>query len=650
MSNGLQLFTSEDGTQILIDPASGRSYAVVEKNFSTEYINDHQFAYHHGNQPPHTSTTLNTAQNIQVYPQTQQFSSNESLTQYPNQMATHPNQIHTTFFSYNTQQNNLTRVPSQCNYQNDKASTPLLPRERQDIIHGEEAHGFERNETPSNYKRALNDSDEFRTVVSKGQRKKNQRTEENQPSHRVSPRNPPNTGSPASVNQNKYSLPLEQLQRAVAHNLPCFVIQFSSLENLPSAVNAAEELYEHFNRVNIKLNRDFSIVRYFGNHLKVGVKDKNDYQTLCNQNIWPKELNNKQITVQLPKFVPEQFSLVVRFVPAEMPLEQVESELKRSARTADNIRKIIYSYPRKTTDYRFTVTDRREYNGLLRLGHIGIGNRMRTITTYRPANKITYCSKCWKLGHLRSQCREQIQKCRICLLDYNENHNETCSKIPKCAQCSLEHVSIDPDCQVIQQYRNNLNKAVKQAMKDGAIKVVPTNNTTGSFPPPSINASNYPSLLPPPVRSTATTPTTNAWKIKQNGSAQQNGQDLTNHELLDQIKMFLSQRIDQVEIQIKEIKREVQENKEAVEVQQIKVKNLEEIIKSTLEDIIKPIINCTPRIDERIIQTTESLIYILNNQSQNTQTNNQSSINTRSNNERMDEDHDQGQVQLNTDN
>ena len=295
MSNGLQLFTSEDGSQILIDPVSGRSYAVVEKNFSTEYINDHQFAYHHGNQPPHATTTLNMAQNIQVYPQTQQFSSNESLTQYPNQ-------LHTTFFSYNTQQNNLTRVSSQCNYQNDKASTPLLPRERQNIIHGEEAHGFERHETPSNYKRPLNDSDEFRTVVSKGQRKKNQKIEENQPSYRFLSQNPPNTGSPASVNQNKYSLPLEQLQRAIAHNLPCFVIQFSSLENLPSAVSAAEELYDHFNRVNIKLNRDFSIVRYFRKQLKVGVKDKNDYQTLCNQDIWPKELNNKQITVQLPKF------------------------------------------------------------------------------------------------------------------------------------------------------------------------------------------------------------------------------------------------------------------------------------------------------------------------------------------------------------
>ena len=253
MSNGLQLFTSEDGTQILIDPASGRSYAVVEKNFSTEYINDHQFAYHHGNQPPHTSTTLNTAQNIQVYPQTQQFSSNESLTQYPNQMATHPNQIHTTFFSYNTQQNNLTRVPSQCNYQNDNASTPLSPRERQNILQGEQAHGFDRSETPSNYKRPLNDSDEFRPVVSKGQRKKNQRIEKNQPSLRNLSQNPPNTSSPVSANQNKYSLPLEQLQRAVAHNLPCFVIQFSSLENLPSAVNAAEELYEHFNRANIKL-------------------------------------------------------------------------------------------------------------------------------------------------------------------------------------------------------------------------------------------------------------------------------------------------------------------------------------------------------------------------------------------------------------
>ena len=168
-------------------------------------------------------------------------------------MAKHPNQLHTTFFTHNSQQNNLTRVPSQCNYQNDNASTPLSPRERQNILQGEQAHGFDRSETPSNYKRPLNDSDEFRPVVSKGQRKKNQRIEKNQPSLRNLSQNPPNTSSPVSANQNKYSLPLEQLQRAVAHNLPCFVIQFPNLDNLPSAVSAAEELYEHFNRANIKL-------------------------------------------------------------------------------------------------------------------------------------------------------------------------------------------------------------------------------------------------------------------------------------------------------------------------------------------------------------------------------------------------------------
>ncbi len=119
----------------------------------------------------------------------------------------------------------------------------------------------------------------------------------------------------------------------------------------------------------------------------------------------------------MPKFILEQFTLVVRDIPPEFTADQIEVEVKRSASAGGNLRAIVYSYSRTTNDFRFTIADQKEYNGLLRLRHIGVGNRMCIITAYRPANRLTYCTKCWILGHTRNQCQQPVQKCRIYLLD-----------------------------------------------------------------------------------------------------------------------------------------------------------------------------------------------------------------------------------------
>jgi hypothetical protein len=350
-------------------------------------------------------------------------------------------------------------------------------------------------------------------------------------------------------------------------------------------VIASEELYEHFDRLNIKLNSGFSIIRYIGNQLKVGVKDKSDYQTLCNLKVWPEEINNKQVAVIIPKFVPEQFSLVVRYIPTELSDEQVEKEVRRSACTASNFRKIVYSYARKSNDYRFTVSDLREYNGLLHLGHIGIGNRMRTVTEYKPAHKITYCSKCWLLGHLRSQCQEQDQKCRVCLLDYNENHNSVCSKQFKCAQCSDDHSSLDPDCEKIQQYRNKLNKAVKQAVEDGAIKLTSTGNSRAiPIPPPKRDNISFPAIHSNSSNQITTAPS--AWNKLPRITPAQQPSDITNQELLEQLKTHMDEKANQLDTRIQQLEKDISVNKKSISDVRLNLTNIAETTKKLMVEVI----------------------------------------------------------------
>jgi hypothetical protein len=63
------------------------------------------------------------------------------------------------------------------------------------------------------------------------------------------------------VGQQEHRLPFEQLKRAVASNLPCFLIEYEQTENSkirPSDVAAASNIEEHFKQQGISIT--FSLV------------------------------------------------------------------------------------------------------------------------------------------------------------------------------------------------------------------------------------------------------------------------------------------------------------------------------------------------------------------------------------------------------
>jgi hypothetical protein len=378
------------------------------------------------------------------------------------------------------------------------------------------------------------------------------------------------------------------VQRAIVHNLPCFIIHFSQVDNLPSAAAASEAFCDHFDRQQPRLNEEFSVVRYAGHQLKVGVKNKADYHYLCDPNQWPTNIVNRDISVTIPKFTPEQFSLVVRFIPAEFTTEQVEKEVERSANSANNFREIVCSYPRATKDFRFAVTDIREYNGLLRLGHIGIGNMMRIVTPYRPANKLTYCTKCWLLGHTRNKCQQRVQKCRICLLEYDQNHNEVCSKQYQCAQCNHDHYSLDMECPAIQQYRGKLNQAVKQAVKEGTIKRITDEKdrvTPAGLPIRDVTS------FPPLITSTAVNinlppPRTMSQALSVNRSHQP---DISNEQLYEKIRTHFDERAKQIDELVLKLEQKVKTNENVIAETRQSISVIVATLQSLTQEVIIPI-------------------------------------------------------------
>jgi hypothetical protein len=262
-------------------------------------------------------------------------------------------------------------------------------------------------------------------------------------------------------------LPFDQLKYAVSSNLPCFLVEYDPsipARNLPSAITASKMIEDHFRKQNVRIG-NFTLVGWAGKRLKLGVNNKEDYISLFTTDKWPTSINNITINIGKPKFIPDSFALVVRYVPQEMESDFVAEEIKRTIASADNVKQIRYAYNRKSNDFRFNVTDLREYNTAIELGRISIGNRLLAISAFLTGNRMTYCTRCWKIGHMREKCSSRVQRCRLCLEDFVAKETHECSKQPKCAQCGGNHHSLDSQCDTIRQYRADLKENVNSAIK-----------------------------------------------------------------------------------------------------------------------------------------------------------------------------------------
>ena len=315
--------------------------------------------------------------------------------------------------------------------------------------------------TPQTPKRNLDSSDSEGVHVNK-----QQRVLSNGNSKEIDQENPQQSNS----EQLHHRIPFEQLKRAVSSNRPCFLIEYdqtASSKNCPSDISAANSIEEHFNQQGIPVS--FSLVGHAGNKLKLGVNNKETYAMLLCTEKWPSQISNINITVIKPKVVPDAFALVVRYVPLQYGDEFVKNEIERNLRSAENVRRIQYRFQRRTNDFRFTVTDLKEYNSTLKLGRMSIGNSFCTITPFLTGNRMTYCTRCWCLGHTREKCQLRTPRCRICLSDLTEGLNHNCTNIPRCAQCGNNHHSLSSDCEKVVMYRSELKEQVNQALSTGKL-------------------------------------------------------------------------------------------------------------------------------------------------------------------------------------
>ena len=115
------------------------------------------------------------------------------------------------------------------------------------------------------------------------------------------------------------------------------------------------------------------------------------------------------------------------------------------------------------------MNDLQEYNTLLKLGRVSIGNSFCSITPFLSGNRMTYCTRCWCLGHMRDKCVADHPRCRICLENLVEDQTHQCSNSFRFAQCDGDHHSLSSNCEKVVEYRTALKEQVNIAIFGGKL-------------------------------------------------------------------------------------------------------------------------------------------------------------------------------------
>ncbi|CAF1245372.1 unnamed protein product [Rotaria magnacalcarata] len=200
----------------------------------------------------------------------------------------------------------------------------------------------------------------------------------------LQPQQPPSSTSSGErqhqvINQastNRKRISFNQLKYMVSSNLQCVFIEFTSNADrhcIPTALHESDLILKKLQSKDV-LNNKFTLVGWSGKRLKLGVNNREDYVILVGSDRWSTTINGIDIVVAKPKYVPDSFAPLVRYVPRELEENFVSNEIQRTVASADRIKRIHYSYQRRTDDYQFDVKDYSEYNAVLQLSRIAIGH------------------------------------------------------------------------------------------------------------------------------------------------------------------------------------------------------------------------------------------------------------------------------------
>ncbi|CAF5173288.1 unnamed protein product [Rotaria magnacalcarata] len=108
----------------------------------------------------------------------------------------------------------------------------------------------------------------------------------------------------------------------------------------------------------------------------------------------------------------------------------------------------------KNWHIRIELSEHNEYINILNTGIIAFEGQLIEVSEFLAPPRLLICSRCNTPGHLKKECKNNVDLCRRCGLNRNEGEHKEC--IIKCHHCNGNHEATSYQCPLINDFRKEL--------------------------------------------------------------------------------------------------------------------------------------------------------------------------------------------------
>lgn len=240
---------------------------------------------------------------------------------------------------------------------------------------------------------------------------------------------------------------------------PPFILKFNQAVTEKIIIDL---IFGHF-KSNYNLDLNFAGHKLKNNGtLVLFVKDRESFSVLFKESNWPTLIDSMNYERILPKFLPPQFSILIKNVPIDWDINTLLLDLKTDYPDITSAHRLIDKKEKPTTFVRLDINNVLSIDELISKKFIYVNNLRFSTTEYIAPAKVLICTRCFKIGHFKSSCRSKFDYCRNCgEVCYDSNtHKLKCDKITCCIRCKGPHDAMDTKCPDIKLYRSTLTQSL----------------------------------------------------------------------------------------------------------------------------------------------------------------------------------------------
>ncbi|CAF4811670.1 unnamed protein product [Rotaria socialis] len=184
------------------------------------------------------------------------------------------------------------------------------------------------------------------------------------------------------------------------------------------ALNCAVE--QHLSPINIKcdlkfIDRDENL-QYFTHNVELFV-------FLCNPQNYPEKLLNTAIHPNPPKRLPPQRSAILKYVLKDTHIDDIKKEISSKYKSLFNIEEMRGTIVAKNRHIRIELSEHNEYINILNTGTIAFEGQLIEVSAFLAPPRLLICSRYNTPGHLKKECKNDVDLCRRCGSNRNEGEH-----------------------------------------------------------------------------------------------------------------------------------------------------------------------------------------------------------------------------------